>query len=33
VTEEEIGQFITIGLIIAAVAIFVGTRLWIVFRK
>jgi hypothetical protein len=33
VTEEEIGKFITIGLIIAAVAIFVGTRLWIVFRK
>jgi hypothetical protein len=33
VTEEEIGQFITIGLIIAAVTIFVGTRLWIVFRK
>jgi len=33
VTEEEIGKFITIGLIIAAVAIFAGTRLWIVFRK
>lgn len=32
-TDEEIGQFITIGLIIAAVTVFVGTRLWIVFRK
>jgi len=32
-TEEEIGQIITIGLIIAAVGIFVGVRLWIVFRK
>jgi hypothetical protein len=33
VTDEEIGQFITIGLIIAAVTVFVGTRSWIVFRK
>jgi hypothetical protein len=33
VTEEELGQFITIGLIIVAVTVFVGTRLWIVFRK
>ncbi len=32
-SEHEIGQFITIGLIIAAVAIFIGTRLFIVFRK
>jgi len=32
-TEEEIGKIITIGLIIAAVGIFVGVRLWIVFRK
>jgi hypothetical protein len=33
VTDEEIGQFITIGLIIATVTVFVGTRSWIVFRK
>ena len=32
-SEHEIGQYVTIGLIIAAVAIFVGTRLFIVFRK
>ena len=32
-TEHEIGQFITIGLIIAAVGIFVGTRIFMVFRK
>jgi len=32
-SEHEIGQIITIGLIIAAVAIFIGTRIYIVFRK
>ena len=32
-SEHEIGQFITIGLIVAAVGIFVGTRLILVFRK
>lgn len=32
-TEHEIGQFITIGLIITAVGIFVGTRIFMVFRK
>ena len=32
-SEHEIGQFIIIGLIIAAVAIFAGTRIFIVFRK
>jgi hypothetical protein len=32
-SEHEIEQFITIGLIFAAIAIFVGTRLFIVFRK
>jgi hypothetical protein len=32
-SEHEIGQFITIVLIISAVAIFIGTRLFIVFRK
>ncbi len=32
-SEHEIGQFITIVLIIAAGAILVGTRLFIVFRK
>jgi hypothetical protein len=33
VTEAEIGQFITIGLIVVAVGIFVGSRLWIAFKK
>ncbi len=32
-SEHEIGQFITVGLIIASVAILVGTRLFILFRK
>ncbi len=32
-SEHEIGQFITIGFIIAAVAIIIGTRLFILFRK
>ncbi len=32
-SEHEIGQIITIGLIVASVAIFVGIRLYIVFRK
>jgi hypothetical protein len=32
-TEEEFGRIITIGLIIAAVGIFVGVRIFIVFRK
>jgi len=32
-SEEEIGQIITIGLIIAAVGIFVGVRLLMLFRK
>lgn len=32
-TEEQIGQFIMIGLIVSAVAIFVGSRLWIAFKK
>jgi hypothetical protein len=32
-SEHEIGLFITIGLIIAAVVIFIGIRLFIVFRK
>ena len=32
-SEHEIVQFITIVLIISAVAIFIGTRLFIVFRK
>jgi len=32
-SEHEIGQFITIGLITAAIAIFIGTRLFILFRK
>jgi len=32
-TEVEIGQIITIGLIIAAVGIFVGVRILMVFRK
>lgn len=30
---DFLNQFITIGLIIAAVAVFIGTRLWIVFKK
>jgi hypothetical protein len=33
VTEAEIGGFITIGLIVIAVGIFVGSRLWIAFKK
>ncbi len=32
-TEHEFGQFLTIGLIVAAVAIFVGSRLYIAFKK
>ena len=32
-SEHEIGLFITIGLIIASVVIFIGIRLFIVFRK
>ena len=32
-TEHEVGQIIMIGSIIAAVGIFVGTRLYLVFRK
>ncbi len=32
-SEHEIGQLITIVLIISAVAIIIGTRLFIVFRK
>jgi len=32
-SEHEIGQFITTVLIISAVAIIIGTRLFIVFRK
>lgn len=32
-TDHEMGQFITIVLIIVAVAIFVGTRIFMVFRK
>jgi hypothetical protein len=33
VTEAEIGKFIIIGLIVVAVGIFVGSRLWIAFKK
>jgi len=33
VTEETIGPYITIALIISAVGIFVGARIWMVFRK
>ena len=31
--EENIGQIIMIALIISAVGIFVGSRMWMVFRK
>jgi len=30
---EIYSQYITIGLIVAAVGIFVGARLWILFKK
>ena len=32
-SEHELGQLIIIGLIVTAVVIFVGSRLFIVFRK
>ena len=32
-TEAEISQFITIGLFVIAVGIFVVTRLWIAFKN
>lgn len=32
-TDQEIGQLITIGLIVSAVAIFVGTRIWAALRN
>jgi len=31
--DENIGQLVMISLIVAAVGIFVGSRLWMVFRK
>jgi len=31
--DENMGQIIMISLIVAAVGIFVGSRLWMVFRK
>ena len=31
--EYEFGQYITIALIVAAVGIFIGIRLWILFKK
>ena len=31
--EHEIGQYITIALIVGGVAIFLGARLWILFKK
>jgi hypothetical protein len=33
VTEDEIRQLIIIGLIVFAVGVLVGTRLWIAFKK
>jgi len=31
--DESTGQIVMITLIIAAVGIFVGSRIWMVFRK
>jgi len=31
--NEILGQYITIALIVVAVGIFIGVRLWILFKK
>jgi hypothetical protein len=31
--EHEFGQYIIIALIVTAVGIFLGARLWILFKK
>jgi len=31
--EDYVGQIIIIGLIVAAVGIFVGSRIWMLFRN
>jgi len=33
IDDNIFGQYITIGLIVAAVGTFVGVRLWILFKK
>jgi hypothetical protein len=33
VVENELGQYLIPILIIAAVGIFVGSRIWLMFRK
>jgi hypothetical protein len=33
IDDNIFGQYITIGLIVAAVGIFIGVRLWIIFKK
>lgn len=31
--EENLGQIVMIGLIVSTVGIFVGSRIWMLFRK